>query len=229
MQPAFRFLLLAAAAATPACLTPPKAATPVGTWSAEFWLDSAGPLDSTPAARYVTGVLTIGDSGKDSTSVWPDTSARIPAWLGNFDVDFFPFFGSRVARDVSTTFFGPTTGSFVTELTASLDPKHSLHLSLIPRISHGGIDATGLLQGDTVLGLWYVRSYAGGASGHFRLTRTSSSPPPVRRDPPPPPPDTLPLVKRGTIFVRIQDIGTGRYLRMRHGLHTEEGGPFPIQ
>lgn len=202
------------------CQPSSPAVSPVGTWKAEFWLDSVGPLDSIPTSHYLTGIVTIGDSGADSVYGWPDTTHKLPTWLGNYQLDFTPFFGRPIARDVSTTIFGSTGGYFATELSATLHSPDTLSLELIPRISHGGVSASGRFVGDTVTGDWYVRAYAGGASGHFRLTRTSTVSPQVLRDPPPPPPDTLALAARGTIFVRVQDRGSGRYLEIRHGLHT---------
>jgi hypothetical protein len=143
-----------------------------GGWSAEFTLDSAGALAPNPSARFVRGSLFFSDTLRSPDPHWPPSdSTLILTTLGQFAVDFSPFFGSAVARDVSTTVVGPTDEAFFHELTGEVFASDSVEVDFIPRISHGGVSIVGRWIGDSIVGRWEQRAYCCGAYGGVVLRR----------------------------------------------------------
>ncbi|HEU4880766.1 MAG TPA: hypothetical protein VFT45_00935, partial [Longimicrobium sp.] len=47
----------------------------------------------------------------------------------------------------------------------------SVEITLIPRISHGGVSMEGRVRDGVVAGKWVQRAYAGGAVGTFEMRR----------------------------------------------------------
>jgi hypothetical protein len=186
-----------------------------GVWRLELTLDSAGASGPRPTQRIISGEIAFARFGGDSAY-----GRRAPSTdrFGRFDVDFTPFFGGRVASDVSTTIAAPFDRGLVTEATGELHSRDSVRIELIPRMSHGGLSLHGLFLGDSARGVWRLNAYCCGASGRFALRRESrDSPdiqPPPRRQPPPP----LDTTVLGKVRVRMWEVSQGRYVGIEHGL-----------
>ncbi len=148
-----------------------------GSWAARFELLDVG-SDSIRKARRPTA-STVAGTLWFSRSV-PPPLADVPVerdryvWtvFGRSEVDFSPFFGGAVAEDVSTTVLGPVDDSFEREVAATVFDGDSVQVSLVPRISHGGVSFAGRLHGDSIVGRWDERAYCCGASGRVVLRRT---------------------------------------------------------
>jgi hypothetical protein len=142
-----------------------------GRWHIEMQLDSPAMMYKHPKGRAVSGDVTLGprtlppEEGDDL-----DSLVRIVRGLHT--VDFKPFFGGPVAPDVSRTIFGGGPDLFH-EVRAEVPSGDSVSMTFIPRMTHGSIWFSGRLQGDTVRGKWTQMAYAGGAEGHFVMTRLS--------------------------------------------------------
>lgn len=188
-----------------------------GRWHIELFLDSAGSSRPRPSGRHIQGILAL-----DAATVTPDSVATS---MGRFTVDFTPFFSGQVARSSSTTFAGPVTQRFWTEVRAALS-LDSVTVDFIPRISHGAISLEGHLAHDSILGQWYERAYCCGASGHFTMVRVSTAPVPFIPDPVPTPPPPPKPAERGEIRVRVWDTATRGFLRLRHGLGQGESSKW---
>jgi hypothetical protein len=150
---------------------PPPCCTLEGTWRVRFVLRRRGGLERAPADSVVEGLLTFADSIPDPVGGDFALPVNVRTEFGLSDVDFSPFFGGRIARDVSTTVMGPTGGNFARETVAQLFHGDSVDVTLIPRISHGGVSMRGRMRDGVVTGKWVQRSYGVGAAGTFQMRR----------------------------------------------------------
>ena len=211
---------LVAAIALPASL---RAQSVSGTWSIQLWLDSANALGPRPTARFVQGLVRFDTLHADSRVAGNGSRWTHRYWPGRFAIDLTPFFGGPIGRDVSTSIRYPFDEASGTEVEAEADGD-TLRLDFIPGISHGGISLSGAVAADSMAGLWEMRAYCCGASGHFRMRRTSSVPVAFVRPPPPPPPKPLAVDARVEVRVRLLDLASGRYFAGRHGLTGRQKG-----
>ena len=191
---------------------------PTGRWTVELWMDSAGALGPRPTARYVRGQVGFDTLHANSGSDTDGQRWTRRYWPGRFAIDLKPFFGAQIGDDVSTTVFGPFDSTSSTEVEAEYPIADSVQMNFIPRVSHGGLTATGRVRGDTIAGVWHMRAYCCGAVGRFRMLRVSESPLTFRRPPPPQRPPPLPVDKRAEIRVRTRDSGTGEFFAGKHSL-----------
>lgn len=150
---------------------PPPCCTLEGTWRVHFVMRQPNGMGPAPRDTVVEGVLTFADSIPDPLQGRYGRRVNVREEFGLSDVDFTPFFGGRIARDVSTTVEGPTGGNFAREMTGDVFEGDQVEIVLIPRISHGGVSMLGRIEGDVVRGEWVQRSYAGGAEGTFEMRR----------------------------------------------------------
>jgi hypothetical protein len=150
---------------------PPPCCTLAGTWRVRFVLRRRHGLERAPADSVVEGLLTFADSIPDPMGGDFAPPVNVRTELGLSDVDFTPFFGGRIARDASTTVMGPTGGNFARETVAQLFHGDSVEVTLIPRISHGGVSMWGRVRDGVVTGKWVQRSYGPGAAGTFHMRR----------------------------------------------------------
>jgi hypothetical protein len=205
---------------------PPPCCELQGRWGVELVLDSAG-VDQRPSARIASGELVLSPQ---FPSPWggPSSSDRwVRTMHGQYTIDLAPFWGQQIAADVSTTVFGPTGPAFQQEATAAAFHMDSLTVTLIPRLSHGGISLAGrFTHADTVAGEWHQRAYCCGAYGRFRIWRITADPGQITIPPPIPArrPDTLPEAARADVRVRIWDEAMGRYIEGEHALGLPDGG-----
>jgi photosystem II stability/assembly factor-like uncharacterized protein len=145
-----------------------------GEWSLQLVLDSPSRMHPKPAARTTTGPLRLGphvfapeeEDGLDSL---------VRPVRGLHDVDLAPFFGGPYGRDVSTSVIGGGGGSatLFREVMATVDQGDSVSISIIPRMSHGGLSLWGVIAGDSVTGEWLQNAYCCGATGRFVMRRTA--------------------------------------------------------
>ncbi len=144
-----------------------------GEWRVSLVLKERGALGPTPTKREVSGMIAFRDT---FPPVWPNRTAPdsfVTEEVGRYDIDLTPFFGGQIAKDVSSTTFGSTAGSFTIEATGSVFSQDSVHIDLIPRISHGGLSFVGRMRGDSITGNWTQRAYCCGARGTFVMRRVS--------------------------------------------------------
>jgi hypothetical protein len=143
-----------------------------GTWHVRFKIREPGARRSLPAQRFVEGTITFSDTLNLVDPSRPPQRDRY-VWMteGLSEIDFSPFFGSRVASDVSTTISGPQDGTFDREAVGTVTDGDSVEIGLIPRISHGGVSFAGRARGDSIVGQWVQRAYCCGAHGDFVLRR----------------------------------------------------------
>ncbi len=196
-----------------------------GRWHLNLTLDSAG-VNQKPSARHAEGDVVLSHR---FPSQWGSVGLVDP-WVqtieGQYELDLSPFWGQQVAADVSTTVFGPTGPTFMKEASAATFNGDSLTIDFIPRVSHGGISLSGrLIHADSAVGTWYQRAYCCGAFGRFRLSRISPDPGPIvvpavdrTRAP-----DTLAVVERAAIKVRIWDEANNAYIKGWHDLQLPDG------
>lgn len=142
-----------------------------GTWEARFVLRTPAEMGPAPTDSVVTGTITFADSIPDPFRRRGRPDPYVAVSHGLSELDFSPFFGGRIARDVSTTVFGGTGSTFDREATGVVFNGDSVDVTLIPRISHGGVSMEGAIEGDVIRGRWIQRAYAGGATGVFELRR----------------------------------------------------------
>jgi hypothetical protein len=151
-----------------------------GSWAARFELLDVG-SDSARKARRPTGSTVAGtlwfsrDAPPPLLDVPVERDRYVWTVFGRSELDFSPFFGGAVAEDVSTTLIGPVNDSFTREVVATVFDGDSVLVSLVPRISHGGVSFAGRLHGDSIVGRWDERAYCCGASGRVVLRRTGGS------------------------------------------------------
>lgn len=150
---------------------PPPCCALDGRWRVRFVLRSRGQMGPAPRDSVVEGVLTFADTIPDPLGGRFPLPVNVRVENGLSDVDFTPFFGGRIARDVSTTVMGPRGGNFVREMVGEVFNGDSVDITLIPRISHGGVSMWGRISGEVVTGQWEQRAYAGGATGTFEMRR----------------------------------------------------------
>ena len=143
-----------------------------GSWTVLLRFEKRGALGPSPSRRVVEGRIAFADT---FPPVWPNRTASqdtfVTEEVGRYDIDLTPFFGSQIAKDVSSTTFGSTAGSFAIEATGSVFAHDSVNIDLIPRISHGGLSFSGRMLSDSIVGRWVQRAYCCGATGSFVMRR----------------------------------------------------------
>lgn len=149
----------------------PPCCTLNGTWRVRFVLRQRGVMSPEPKDSVVEGVLTFADSIPDPLQGHYGRRVNVREEFGLSDVDFTPFFGGRIAADVSTSVHGPTAANFEREMTGDVFEGDRVEISLIPRMSHGGVSMLGRIEDGVVRGEWVQRAYAGGAHGTFEMRR----------------------------------------------------------
>jgi hypothetical protein len=145
-----------------------------GNWNVLFILDKIGNFAATHTTDTVKGTLffdySITDPFEDNPRKKVDL---VKDEYGKYNIDFRPFFGEQVPNTGSTSVFGSKhKGSdLFTEVTGYIASFDVVAINLIPRISHGGISMNGKIKNDTISGSWYLRAYASGTEGRFRMYR----------------------------------------------------------
>jgi len=141
-----------------------------GRWNITLQLDSPGARQPRPKARSVTGEVNLGPrylaSERDD-----DLDSLVHLVRGLHQVDFTPFFGAPVARDVTTSVFGDGL-DLLHEVEGSVPAGDSVSITVIPRMTHGSLSMSGRIRADTIRGRWWQNMYCCGAEGRFVMTRT---------------------------------------------------------
>ena len=141
-----------------------------GQWNITLQLDSLGDRQRKPKARAVSGAVNLGPRYLPA-QVDDDLDSLVRVVRGLHQVDFTPFFGGPVGRDVSTSIFGEGP-DLVHEVQASVPAGDSVDIVFIPRMTHGSLWLHGRIRADTVRGTWWQHMYCCGAQGRFVMTRT---------------------------------------------------------
>jgi hypothetical protein len=147
-----------------------------GNWRALLILDKAGTSGAKHIADSVEGTIYFNDSIPN-----PFEEKRkkvvdlIKDEFGRYAIDLRPFFGDQVPQTGSTSVFGSKRkgSNLFTEASGYIAPFDVVVIDLIPRMSHGGVTMNGKISSDTISGSWYLREYAGGTEGRFRMYRSN--------------------------------------------------------
>ncbi len=140
-----------------------------GRWRVSFHLESPAERGPRPASRTVAGELELGPR---ILPMQPgdDIDSLVHVVRGLHHVDFSPFFGGPVGQDVSTSIFGEGP-DLLHEVRASVLMGDSVHVTFIPRMTHGSLSLAGRIRSDTIRGRWVQNAYCCGARGTFIMTR----------------------------------------------------------
>jgi hypothetical protein len=187
-------------------------------------LDSANQMAPRPTARIVEGRIIFSPTipnPRPFDVMPPDDSA--PMEYGRFYIDFRPFFGGPVARDVSTTIEGGTGGTLLKEAEGVVVTGDSVGIRLIPRMTHGSMGLAGKIRGDSIVGSWVQSAYCCGARGRFVMRRLSHDPPQLHEPPPAPPAPPEDRRTWGSARVRVWEESAGHYVILGHTLHEPDG------
>src|SRR6266568_1423257 len=140
-----------------------------GQWSITLLLDSRGERQQ-PKALSVTGAVNLGPRYLASQPN-DDLDSLVHVARGLHQVDFTPFFGGPVARDVTTSVFGDGP-DLLHEVEGIVVAGDSVAITFIPRMTHGSLSLYGRIRGDTIRGRWSQNMFCCGTVGRFVMTRT---------------------------------------------------------
>lgn len=147
-----------------------------GTWRVRFVLEKRGAMGPEPTDSVVEGTITFADSIPDPRGPRRAPDPYVHTIAGLSELDFSPFFGGRIAQDVSTTINGPMNATFDREAVGQIHDGASVEVDLIPRMSHGGVSMWGTTEGEVIRGQWVQRAYCCGATGVFEMRRVRPGP-----------------------------------------------------
>ena len=154
--------------------SPPPCCRLAGTWSVRLVLREPGRLP-VPRGTEVAGVIIFS---ADVPDPFPDARQHVPAddrtldEFASYDIDLRSILGEDITSATSNTIFGGRPGSdILKEATGFVHHRNAVAITLIPRMSHGGISFTGTINGDEVRGEWIKRDYAPSVSGTFLMRR----------------------------------------------------------
>jgi alpha-tubulin suppressor-like RCC1 family protein len=142
-----------------------------GAWRVHLHIERLNLQQPEPTSRSITGLFVFDRRLPDWTEFRGATVDSVVRYeYGYSALDLAPFFGGPYARDVSTTVFGGGATLF-RELIGMVPAGDSVDMTLIPRMSHGGLSFTGRIAGDTMRGRWTQNAYCCGADGTFTMHR----------------------------------------------------------
>ena len=145
-----------------------------GDWTVRFHVEKPGARDAGARSRSVRGSIRFGEQYADPITPWwdPDPSDPLLHESGRFRVDLARLFGSAHRQGVTTTtVFGGIDSTLYIEAVGTVFDGDSVYVSLIPRMSHGGLGISGTIRGDTVRGRWAQAAYCCAASGRVTMIR----------------------------------------------------------
>ena len=143
-----------------------------GRWRITFRLEEPNRFYPKPDARSVSGEVALGPRHLPAEA-GDDVDSLVRVVRGLHHVNFTPFFGGPVARDVSTSVFGGGP-DLVHEVEATVPAADTVEITFIPRMSHGSLSLSGRIREDTIKGRWVQNAYCCGARGRFVMTRIGS-------------------------------------------------------
>jgi hypothetical protein len=154
--------------------SPPPCCSLAGTWSVRLVLRGSGRLP-VPRGTEVIGPITFS---ADSPDPFPERPRRAPSTdptideFGTYDIDLRPILGEDITRATTNTVFPGRAGSdILKEAEGFVHHRDQVEITLIPRMSHGGISLRGTINGDEIHGDWIKRDYAPTISGTFFMRR----------------------------------------------------------
>jgi hypothetical protein len=157
--------------------SPPPCCRLAGTWSVRLVLREPGRL---PIARgtEVVGAITFS---ADTPDPFPERHLHAPSTdptideFGTYDIDLRLILGEDITRATTNTVFPGRPGSdILKEAEGFVHHRDRVDISLIPRMSHGGISLTGKINGGKIRGEWIKRDYAPTISGTFLMRKKKS-------------------------------------------------------
>jgi hypothetical protein len=148
-----------------------------GTWSVRLVLREPGQVPARRATEVV-GAITFSP---DTADPFLEARRRGPSSdptldeFGTYDIDLRPILGEDITSATTNTVFPGHSGSdILTEAEGFVHQGNKVEITLIPRMSHGGISLRGVITEDEVRGEWIQRDYAPTISGTFVMRRKAS-------------------------------------------------------
>ncbi len=159
--------------------SPPPCCTLQGTWLLSLKLDESG--KATPGeVTVVEGAVSFSPSARDP---FPERRSRLPSddsttdEFGRYNIDLRPLLGEDITRATTNTVFaGNPDSDILTEAAGFVHHQNHVEITFIPRMSHGGISLTGVINDDEIRGEWVKRDYAPSISGSFVMRRSAPTP-----------------------------------------------------
>jgi hypothetical protein len=151
---------------------PPPCCRLEGAWSVTLHVQHPGRVGTGRAGATAAGSLVFDSVVPDPMPQLyerPDPVVRYE--FGRHAVDLSPILGGPYGRDVSTTVFGDGP-SIVKEIVGIIETGDSVSMTIIPRMSHGGLTLHGRILGDSITGSWWQNAYCCGATGAFVMHRS---------------------------------------------------------
>jgi hypothetical protein len=133
----------------------PPCCTLAGSWRLALRL--VEPVPEPGHTDSAIGTITFADS---FPAAWPEAvrDSMVRDENGRFDLDYSALVASVGNREASTSWFGPLGPSFAKEAEAELFDHDSVSITLIPRLSHGGLTLWGRLRDRMIAGEWALNS-----------------------------------------------------------------------
>jgi hypothetical protein len=150
---------------------PPPCCRLAGAWHVEMTVIDAGSKGHTHVGVTTAGRIVFGvrfPNPMPERYALEDSLVRFE--FGRHIIDLAPLFGGPYGQDVSTTVFGGGPSLFY-EVVGLVESRDSLSMTIIPRMSHGGLSLWGRIVGDTIAGRWEENAYCCGATGSFLMHR----------------------------------------------------------
>jgi hypothetical protein len=157
--------------------SPPRCCRLAGTWSVRLVLRKPGQLPI-PRGTEVVGTITFN---ADTPDPFPERNRRAPSTdstideFGTYDIDLRRILGEDITRATTNTIFPGRPGSdILKEAEGFVHHRDKIDITLIPRMSHGGISLTGKINRGKIRGEWIKRDHAPTISGTFVMRRKES-------------------------------------------------------
>lgn len=139
-----------------------------GAWMVQLRITDPGRFNPAQPGDSLSGRITLHRSISDPLVALRPSDPRVIH--GRHEIDMVPLFGGPYGRDVSRSTRGGGR-SLLSEVSASVDSTSEVRVTIIPRMSHGGLGFRGRLERDSVVGEWGQRAYCCGARGTFTMWR----------------------------------------------------------
>jgi hypothetical protein len=143
-----------------------------GTWVVTIVLDSQPFGGGRPARDTVRGRINLGRDHQPGSV--PRSVNVAAALFGTAEIDFTPFWPRPRLPDTSPSGVVRGAGSLLYPVSAEFYGRDSIVVTLHPLASHGGIELSGRLRGDSlVVGTWSRRSSLSRAAGRFSMGKST--------------------------------------------------------
>jgi hypothetical protein len=157
--------------------TPNPCCTLEGTWFVELVLEEPGRSPARSGAQ-AQGTLVFSRETPDPlrfAGAGPPSDDPTLDEFGVYDIDLRPILGPDIPIFSTTIAPGNADSDILTEAGGYVHHTNQLEITLIPRMSHGGLSLTGTISGDQASGRWEERGHRPGVptvTGRFTMRRT---------------------------------------------------------